>query len=80
MITQWHDPKTTPLPPIGTRLLVYCADFVNPRSPWNFGILTAVVAEDAELGSIAETAISLLEPGVPGWRWAFAPSLPDVAP
>lgn len=79
MITQWHDPATTPLPPIGTRLLVYCDDLkdVNWR-PWHYGIEVAVVTEDAELGSVAETAISLHEPGVPGWRWAFAPSLPDA--
>jgi hypothetical protein len=76
--TQWHDPAKTPLPPVGTRVLVYSADLANQREPWRYGIETALVTHDAEMGPVAEGPTFLLEPCNPGWLWAFAPALPDA--
>jgi len=76
MSTQWHDPAKTPLPPVGTRILVYCADLVG--EPWQYGLEAGVVTYDEGDGPVAETRHSLHYPGDPGWWWAFAPTLPDA--
>ena len=81
MITQWHDPKTTPLPPVGTRILVYHPDLAHAAPdlvPWQYGIEAGVVTYDEGKGSVAETRHSLHYPSDSGWRWAFAPNLPEI--
>jgi hypothetical protein len=78
MSTQWHDPAKTPLPPVGTRILVYHPDIGS--AAWQSGIEAGIVrAETPQMpGPLAETASALLPADEPGWRWAFAPELPEI--
>jgi len=76
--TQWHDPQTTPLPPVGTRVLIYHPDLGD--EPWQYGIEAGIVRADSlQLpGPLVETASALLSTDDPGWWWAFAPHLPEA--
>lgn len=78
MITQWHDPATTPLPPVGTRVLVYHPDLSD--EPWQYGIEAGIVRANVFqlTGPLVETVSALLLATEPGWRWAFAPELPEI--
>ena len=75
---KWNDPSKTPLPPNGTRVLVYRPDF--DAESWPYGIEVGIVRANDEgfMAPYVDTLSAFHCEGTPGWRWAFAPELPKI--